>query len=630
MTGYTTLVTSESEIGLGADVTVYGRTAVYTAVRGGSTPTPVWLPLDEIGDEEVGGSQAGFGGGLIGREQPLVWQDPDGTLSGYLEWAADEADLVVRVAGPDGRGGTYTFEGTVIASDDDETTAPLVYPRRTRAVRLRCGIGRASDVTPPGVAASFQGEDTTACTPALAALQLADLAPHGVVIDLGLFPPVGAGDGEATDGSAWRLVHYGLWAADDDLEARLLAVAGLHSLSVYLAAHDVDEDGSPRWHVVPRWRAGSATTATLTPADAPRAPAAVEASTYPHAVAARLATFDEAHPWDARREGLGRRGSPSRVTLTGKTPVQLARDALFVYGHAGYTSYWGGVPELSPGQAIEQTVVALTTGARLRVESDRSVSFTDSLVPVVPTEYHGRLRVSLRTSSGAVLWATAGGWQATADDLAETLESTPANVAEDLFARLVAVTPPLPEPGTLRVAVLAPAAGSTPDSATVYRVHVYAADIDGSPLASFEGALSGAGRRGAPATMPLPLSSSAAAASSLPLPVFRWTSPADGTTYDSLPQAALAERLAQSARAGGQRLRTFAATVPGLVGPDTRVRFEGLEPFETDSLEAVLVGGTVSRTRGVTDGVWCEVATSGLESGMGRPAVDLTFPEASP
>ena len=116
MTGYTALITSEADGADGThDLTVFGRTGVVPVPAG----APVFVPLVELGDEALGDASPGFGGGLIGREQPTVWDDSAGVLAALMDGIADESDLVLRVSGPDGRGGLYVFEGTPIAADED-------------------------------------------------------------------------------------------------------------------------------------------------------------------------------------------------------------------------------------------------------------------------------------------------------------------------------------------------------------------------------------------------------------------------------------------------------------------------------------------------------------------------------
>ncbi|HEX8386813.1 MAG TPA: hypothetical protein VF576_11555, partial [Rubricoccaceae bacterium] len=424
-------------------------------------------PLDvlELPDEECADPSPGFGGGPLGREQAVTFSDPDGALSAVLDAAETERAVYLRVTGPDGLGGTYTFEGTPVPEDDDESAAPLVFPGRARSVRFRCGLAAADEAVP--LSASVLS--------AAAVAGLADVSPRDVVLDWGVFPEVGAGVGRAPDRDAYRLIHAGLWAPEDSVGDRVAAAAALHSLAVYQSARDLDADGSPRWHARPRATQGLAlTTATLTPYGAARTQ---EGSAYPHAVAAQGHTFDGDRAWGGTRDDrLQRRAAPSVVRLVSEAPYNLTRDPELAAFASGDDEFWSlGIGTTatasdtirphavlaagSLSDVLVQDVGALAAGSALRFVTARSFLFGEGVA-------EGTVRVRLRKADGTFLWWTGAAWSGAAGPAGAVVdeEATTAYREEtggdpdaggSTFALVsYAQTGPLPEGGALTVYVL--------------------------------------------------------------------------------------------------------------------------------------------------------------------------------
>lgn len=609
------------------DVFVKDDTAAYDAALPYMGDTLNLLALSPLTIGEV--QPGGFGGGFYGSAVSTTFEDEGGALLSVLDAVADSKDLYLRIHGPNGRGGTITWTGLLVYSGEgyDVTAAPWIYPRQALTLAWKCGLSDGESVDAPAPTAR----------PAFAARALATLADRPVRFLSGVRAEVGFDFGKSPTGDPSGLFIGQLDDAGDNVADRMERHAKALTLSVYQSL-SLDP---PEWIVVPRYLMGEAVAAS-SPGGAIRYSGPSGSGSYPYALPGETLTVDGDGPdgWSGEESDLLRgRRAPRLVRLVARgtsearnpsdlpdSSVYLTADPTFQFVDSGTYPYWlasagsptatVGIATLQAGQARRADLgrFAATPGLRIGLTVVRVWNGPPDDPPSTP---RGSVRLILTGDDSLTYYATDAGWSTTAGDL---LTTSAANGREDGEGEYVTdptslypiedalTTEDLPVSGSLEVEIIGE--GSVPGAYAGFSiVHAYPADDLGAPVNRFEASIQTSAPLGPEVEIPA-MSSAAVNGSGGAVPALVFVSDAAGGTYDPRTAQA-AERLAQSCRAGGLPLRVIQATVDGLVGPDTRLVFEG---GGIDTFEAVFVGGSLDFDTVQTTGVWCEVTTDGLES----------------
>ena len=567
--------------------TVRGRLGTYTVgvyARDGDGSSPVALDLDGDVVVRYGRMQPGFGGGTLPSATELPFEDPGGVLASlFAGLDHDEAAYYVRVSGPNGRGGTFRWEGAPMQAELGGANAPLVYPRGRRLLRAYDRLGAAADT--PG---RFTAHRLDVVLSRLALLQptwrlrallsawpeeAADRLPRRV-----RFPEELAGDGGGDYGT---------------LEDQLAVVLRAWGLALYQPT-DWTEEAGPRFELLPRYAVGQGVPAGAYEYPLSDAPEAADAV----AILARTLLLLD---WGADEGGVGAVRQVGTVTFRGSGAVSLTTDPRF----EDPDRYWdagGADPHaLAPGERLGQRLadVTATPGVRVRLTLRQQTFAGDTPRP-----------------GAAVLTVTEPDGTVHALPLSEPPEAGDPGTAP----YEVSTTEDFPAAGELRLDL----EGGTPGfglPADWRRAEAHFVDAGGEGLAEWVATV-GDGRGEA---VELPLFADPLADDGSDLVDATWYSPLLGQTYARLVEATAAERLAQQ----GRTLAVFTAEIEGLVGPETRLVVAGRDavahsPFPT-ARQFVAVGLELSLGRGTTRGVWCE-AVAEVAADLREPDFSLSAP----
>jgi hypothetical protein len=175
-----------------------------------------------------------------------------------------------------------------------------------------------------------------------------------------------------------------------------------------------------------------------------------------------------------------------------------------------------------------------------------------------------------------------------------------------IYPAEVLTTEDTPDAGALSVALVGAVDG--PTTATVYRCELYVSDEFGDLVTRLSVPVATGRTAGDAVEIPAP---NELVHDDGPATAYAMAVPLDALPDQTTAPAALAAvRLAQSSGEDGAPLRVVAAEVPGLVGPDTRVSFDGAGRF-TEAMPASFAGGALDFRTGMTRGTWTEVRTDG-------------------
>lgn len=572
----------------------------------GSPSLPVELDLVDFSRIKGGEVKRQLGGGALGALWEATFLDPAGHLVSLFGAAYVEEDYYVRVTGPDGHGGTFYWWGSPMPVELEEEQAPDVYAGGEVLVRFRDGIGR------------LQGAVNAYTSTVLASqllYPLRDAAGLPVTARLPVWPEVGVGTGQAPDYDVNELSLFtqpfttysaGGGLSENTAEDALAALAKLQTLSIFQAT---DVDGA--FYALPRALVGTEIDDATT--------LAAGGDTHPVTVAARSVTVDG--EWGGEPGGgVPRKGryrlTPSAVRVTASADVNLVRDDRFEAQGGGAFPYWSTVSgasavgpngglELEAGDVEEQALgrFAATAGLRFYLWTLRPyLGLGSEFTPL------GDVRLILDGDDGTTYYGP--DWATSAQDFALTWAEDDLGDVEMEHEGVTAAD--LPVSGALRLQLRGDTSGA--DDAEFLRVRVAPVQDDGeggwaavrafeaAPVADYVAPATGDER-----TIPLP-----SATLTDGTPVLAWESLTAGATYDTLRDAAAAERLAQTAKAGGEALTALVTTIPGLVGPQFRVTLQGAAPFDGSPLVAVVTGYEIDLRYGLTRAALCEATTEGL------------------
>lgn len=615
MTGLTLVLTGTHDVSpLGpVAVEVYARPALAAAVAadlGLSWPRAASVAGLGEGLQYDAPTPGAFGGGLIGSEAAVSLSADGGALAELLDRATTPDDLCVRLSGADGWGGAWAWDGCAVLSADgrSRTAAPAVYPHEPTAVRFTCGLARAEG-EPLGLTSTGEA------VPSAVVAALRRLADRPVLYRPGVSPPVGPSPGQSPAGDPHDALVYGLVTPDDTLAEALERTASALSLSVYQTLRQ----SPPRWEAVARHAAGAALSgAALTPTLA-----AGGSPTFPAAAPGRTV---DVHVWGGTEaDRLHDRRAPSRLTLEVEGEAfrlpplfgEERREGVELVAYPTSDTSWtlaGRTPDGTLTLAAGQTATAdlgrhpASKGVRFRVRV-----FNASRYYVNTDEYRtvGAVRLVLDGDDGLTYYATGSGWSTAVSALPLALdEEVPENAGDrSVFytSQTGRTAADLPASGTLRLQLVG-GTGNGYARADFQTASARPADPQGRLITTFSASVQTDAPLGPPATMPA-ITDGYVVGNGAGGALEDAVSLATGQTYPDERTAQAAERLAQSCRSGGRALRVVSTTVRGVLGPDTRPRFHGLdgEPFE-----AVFCGGTVRLDHGTTTAVWCEASTAGL------------------
>ena len=571
-------------------------------------------------------SETPLGLGVYGAACELELRDTSGEIRALIEDAAAQEEVKVTISGADGWSGTLTWTGYPDLPGGTFTLSPLVHRDDTTRFVVRDILSMAEDKS------KVRTERAAAV---LAGLILA--TDTDAVLRLPVEPVVSAA---AEDNAAKvRTSQPQEWAFSAPQNAYLYRASDVGTIGAGAKLADQIGDlcrmatcvaavslrqATPEVQVLPRLSMGAAVVgATRIPAGTAVSPEStlVAACDHPESVTGRTVDVDGTWTADGTVE---RRYAPASLVAVLPDGSLLSIDPGFAYG----LDYWptlsgspvagdslpGGVGyflTLTTGAAVSQALGRVAAGTYIGLFLVRAWTVDGAFVPQDPV---GSVRLTLVGDGGTTYTYGGSGWATgtnnaapdpTTDDEGDFVTDWAGGVAA-IYPAEVLTTEETPDAGALSIALVGAVDG--PTTATVYRCEVYVSDEFGDLVTRLSVPVATGRTAGDDVEIPAP---NELVHDDGPATVYAMAVPLDALPDQTTAAAALAAaRLAQSSGEDGAPLRVVAAEVPGLVGPDTRVSFDGGGRF-TEAMPASFAGGALDFKTGMTRGTWTEIRTDG-------------------